>query len=146
MALNPDTYKEQGALTDEELKTIAYIFHFRSLSGPPNGNVLIERSKISGKGGATVVILTDGAYGIAVCSRKENYCKRSGVRMALDRAYNPHMLGDEHNNWWATGYVDWPGERWQVRRIAYGLAWSAAMARFGFPVYMTMRAGSKENT
>jgi len=74
---------------------IKYVVHFRRVQwkqssfevvGVTPDTLKINPSRTHAKGGATVVVLTNGRYGIAVCSVKDNYDKKKGRKIALDRA------------------------------------------------------------
>ena len=89
--LKQDEQKEMGTITKNEtvnsLRKKGYkvkVFHIRTQKG-------LKRNSFAEKGGITQVeIFTPDrkilAFGSALCSQKDQYCKKTGVRFALDRA------------------------------------------------------------
>lgn len=75
------------------------VFHVRKAMVDGKEQIVVGRKLIDGrdskghdldlKGGGTIAVMQDGgryAIGIAVCSNKDSFCRRTGARIAKGRA------------------------------------------------------------
>ena len=58
-------------------------------------SALPDYVKMEQKGGETTIIINNELVGMSDCSRKDNYCKKAGVKLALQRALNSDLTLEE---------------------------------------------------
>jgi len=94
---------ENNRVRQEEHKIIEYKGHTQEFierntsTGEVNTSkfyVPASRGKVMHKDIATIVILEDGSKGVAKCNKEDNYSRKTGLKIAYNRAMIQHLLSE----------------------------------------------------
>jgi hypothetical protein len=87
----------------EEYKNIEYKGHLQefteinTITGEVNSSkfyVPTSRAKVIHKDNATIVILQDGSKGVAKCGKDDVFSRKTGLKVAYNRAMIEHLLNE----------------------------------------------------
>ena len=99
--MNNNDLKPTNFVKNEEYKTIEYkgcmqeFNETNHITGEVNSGrfyVSSSKGKVIHQDNATIVILQDGSKGVAKCGKNDNFSRKTGLKIAYNRAMIEHLL------------------------------------------------------